>query len=150
VRSRDLHAIAVQDRTFVEGPYVDRDCPIDTGRLASSGGLDLAPAEYEEHFVEEQAPPLHRAALPPARRRLLSGHGWTEAPRGLLYHRYSLDEEGTVQLGEPTALLDAWDDEPEVIVVDASGPAPSPERCIGSMPGWARCPRGCSKPRRST
>ena len=24
------------------------------------------------------------------------GHGWTEAPRGMLYHRYELDEEGTI------------------------------------------------------
>ncbi|HEX5979659.1 MAG TPA: nickel-dependent hydrogenase large subunit, partial [Thermoleophilaceae bacterium] len=28
--------------------------------------------------------------------RAATGHGWTEAPRGLLYHRYRLDEEGTV------------------------------------------------------
>jgi sulfhydrogenase subunit alpha len=24
------------------------------------------------------------------------GHGWTEAPRGLLYHRYQIDDEGTI------------------------------------------------------
>lgn len=24
------------------------------------------------------------------------GHGWTEAPRGLLYHRYELDDDGTI------------------------------------------------------
>jgi len=24
------------------------------------------------------------------------GHGWTEAPRGMLYHRYELDEQGTI------------------------------------------------------
>ena len=24
------------------------------------------------------------------------GHGWTEAPRGLLYHRYEIDDEGTI------------------------------------------------------
>ena len=34
---------------------------IEAGRLASSGGLDLAPAEYGEHFAEHQVP--HSTAL---------------------------------------------------------------------------------------
>jgi coenzyme F420-reducing hydrogenase alpha subunit len=144
---------------------------IETGRLASSSGLDLAPADFEAHFSEHQVPhstalhsrlhdgrayltgPLARYALngerlsPAARRaaadaglgpvcrnpfksivvraveilyaveealRLLegyeppeppavevtpragTGHGWTEAPRGMLWHRYAIDDEGTV------------------------------------------------------
>jgi len=148
-----------------------RHYAIEAGRLRSSSGLDLAPAEYEEHFVEEQVPhsnalhsrrrgggsylcgPLARYALnaarlspaareaaeqaglgarcanpfasivvrsveivealdealaiiaayePPERSavdvvpRAATGHGWTEAPRGLLYHRYRLDADGTV------------------------------------------------------
>ena len=28
--------------------------------------------------------------------RAAVGHGWSEAPRGLLYHRYELDDEGTI------------------------------------------------------
>jgi coenzyme F420-reducing hydrogenase alpha subunit len=145
--------------------------PIDEGRIVSSGGLDIAVAEYEEHFVEEHVArsnalhstlrdgrpylvgPLARYALnagelsPLAREaaaeaglpavvrnpfqsivvrsvelvyacdeaiRLIEayeepgapvvdvqprpgvGHGATEAPRGLLYHRYEIDADGTI------------------------------------------------------
>jgi coenzyme F420-reducing hydrogenase alpha subunit len=145
---------------------------IEDGRLASSGGLDLEPAQYPEHFVEEQVPhstalhsrttdgrtymvgPLARYALggehlnPLAREaadaaglgrvvrnpfrsivvrmvevlhaleeavalidtyeppdpsrvtvepRQATGHGWSEAPRGLLYHRYRLDGDGVIE-----------------------------------------------------
>jgi coenzyme F420-reducing hydrogenase alpha subunit len=147
------------------------DYPLERGRLVSSAGLDIGPAEYEEHFVEEHVPhstalhsrlrergsylvgPMARYALneaklsPLAREaaaeaglepvcrnpfrgilvrsveilyaldealRLIdayeepdrpavevepragTGHGWTEAPRGLLWHRYGIDEEGTI------------------------------------------------------
>jgi sulfhydrogenase subunit alpha len=155
---------------FVALSHPDR-YPIEGGRLASSGGLDLAPAEYDEHFVEQQVAhsnalhsrlrgggsylcgplaryglnssrlsPLAReaaaaAGLGPVCRnpfqsivvrsveilyafdealrlidsyeeperpavdvelRAATGYGWTEAPRGLLYHRYRLDADGTV------------------------------------------------------
>ena len=155
---------------FVALSHPDR-YPIEGGRLASSGGLDLGPAEYDEHFVEEQVAysnalhsrlrgggsylcgPLARYALnssrlsPLAREaaaaaglgpvcnnpfqsivvrsveilyafdealrligsyeepehpavdvepRAATGYGWTEAPRGLLYHRYRLDADATV------------------------------------------------------
>ncbi len=144
---------------------------IESGRLVSSGGLDLAPHEYDAHFAEEHVPhstalhsrlrsgerylvgPLARWALnrdqlphavleaadaagleaecrnpfrsivvraveilyavdealrllaayaplelpaidvPP---RAATGHGWSEAPRGLLWHRYAIDAEGTI------------------------------------------------------
>ena len=144
---------------------------IEGGRLATTGGLDLAPAEYTGHFDEHQVPhstalhsrlrdgrayltgPLARYALgaaglsavareaaasaglghecrnpyrsivvraveilyatgealrllaayeppdPPAvavTPRAGVGHGWTEAPRGMLWHRYEIDEEGTI------------------------------------------------------
>lgn len=144
---------------------------IEDGRLSSSSGLDLAPADYPDHFTEEQVPhstalhsrlrnggtylvgPLARYALggaklppgasaaadrvglpdvvknpfrsilvrmaeviaaveealrligdyaPPTPSRVPvparagTGHGWSEAPRGLLYHRYTLDEDGTI------------------------------------------------------
>jgi coenzyme F420-reducing hydrogenase alpha subunit len=144
--------------------------PIEGGRIASSGGLDIAPVAYEEHFEEEHVShstalhsrvggrryltgPLARYALnrdrlsplasqaadeaglgavvrnpfrsivvraveilyaldealrilgsyeppdPPAVEvvpRAGVGCGATEAPRGLLWHRYEIDAEGTV------------------------------------------------------
>jgi coenzyme F420-reducing hydrogenase alpha subunit len=146
---------------------------IESGRLVSSGGLDLAPAEYDEHFAEEHVEhstalhsrlradgraylvgPLARWALnrerlsplaleaagaaglepvcrnpfrsivvraveilyaldealaiigryeppdPPAVEtapRAATGYGWSEAPRGLLWHRYRIDAEGTIE-----------------------------------------------------
>jgi coenzyme F420-reducing hydrogenase alpha subunit len=33
----------------------------------------------------------------PVEPRAATGHGWSEAPRGLLYHRYRLDDEGTIE-----------------------------------------------------
>ena len=144
---------------------------IERGRVASDRGLDVAVAEYEEHFVEEHVErsnalhsrtregasylcgPLARFALggdrlsplvleaareagveSPCRDAFRSivvrslelvyacdealrivesyeepeapsvhvepvpgvGHGATEAPRGLLYHRYRIDGEGTI------------------------------------------------------
>jgi sulfhydrogenase subunit alpha len=144
--------------------------PIEGGRIAASGGLDIAPSAYEEHFEEHQVPhstalhsqlggrryltgplaryALNREALSPlasqaadeaglgpvvcnpfrsivvraveilyaldeALRILESyeppeppavdvvphagvGYGATEAPRGLLWHRYEIDADGTV------------------------------------------------------
>jgi coenzyme F420-reducing hydrogenase alpha subunit len=144
---------------------------IESGRLISSGGLDLAPDEYEAQFVEEHVEhstalhsrlrdggrylvgplarwALNRDRLSPAAReaadaaglepvcrnpfrsivvraveilyaldealRLIAayeppdppavavapragtGCGWSEAPRGLLWHRYAIDAEGTI------------------------------------------------------
>jgi sulfhydrogenase subunit alpha len=146
---------------------------IESGRLASSSGLNIGPSEYEEHFAEEQVPhstalhsrlrpdgraylcgPLARWALnrerlsplaldaardaglepvcrnpfrsivvravevlyaldealaileryepfdPPGVEvvpRAGTGHGWTEAPRGLLWHRYRIAADGTIE-----------------------------------------------------
>ena len=145
--------------------------PIDHGRIVSDGGLNIAPAQFDEHIVEQHVEhsnalharirergiyltgPLARYALcsralrPLAREaareaglqevcsnpfqsivvrsvelvqacdealalidsyeepdapavevmpRRAVGHGATEAPRGLLYHRYEIDEDGTI------------------------------------------------------
>ena len=145
--------------------------PIDRGRIVSDRGLDIEPAGYDEHFVEEHVEhstalharlrergayltgPLARyslasAALRPVARDAASeaglgatcrnpfqsiivraielveaadealalinayeepdapavepeprravGHGATEAPRGMLYHRYEIDADGTI------------------------------------------------------
>jgi coenzyme F420-reducing hydrogenase alpha subunit len=149
--------------------------PIDLGRIVSDRGLDIDPAGFDEHFIEEHVE--HSTALharvrrrgtyltgPLARYNLSSGllrpvareaardagledgcrnpfksiivravelvqatddalalidsyeqpdrpaleleprravgHGATEAPRGMLYHRYEIDEDGTI--------LSAW------------------------------------------
>ena len=159
-----------QDYEFVALSEPDRYA-IEDGRLVSSGGLDIAPGEYEEHFVEEhvehstalhsklrdggtyfcgpmaryslgsgQLSPLAREAAadaglgpecrnpfqsilvraveilyaldealrlidsyeppdPPAvvpEPRAASGCGWSEAPRGLLWHRYRLENDATI------------------------------------------------------
>jgi sulfhydrogenase subunit alpha len=144
--------------------------PITEGRIASTHGLDIPPADYDAHFTEFQVPhstalhsvldgrtyltgPLARYSLNSARLpaevrrrahdagladtesnpfksivvravellfacdealrliqayqppdppavgvppRRATGHGCTEAPRGLLYHRYAIAADGTV------------------------------------------------------
>jgi coenzyme F420-reducing hydrogenase alpha subunit len=145
--------------------------PMDRGRIVSNAGLDIAPAEYQAHFIEQHVPwshalqsqrvgggrylvgPLARFATShrqltalaresaaevglraPERNPFRSivvrcvelvhavdealaliesyeepdapaievtpragvGHGATEAPRGLLYHRYEIDGDGTI------------------------------------------------------
>jgi len=145
--------------------------PIDLGRIVSDGGLDIAPAEFDAHFLEEHVEhsnalharirergpyltgPLARYAhasgvLAPVAREAAReaglgavvrnpfqsivvrsvelvqaceealaiidayeepdapavevsprrgvGHGATEAPRGMLYHRYEIDDDGTI------------------------------------------------------
>jgi sulfhydrogenase subunit alpha len=145
--------------------------PIDLGRIVSSQGLDIAPADFNAHVVEEQVPhsnalharirergsyltgplaryntssdrlwPLAQSAAreaglgrvcvnpfqsvvvravelvqacdeavsivegyePPERPvveiqpRRAVGHGATEAPRGMLYHRYGIDDDGMI------------------------------------------------------
>jgi coenzyme F420-reducing hydrogenase alpha subunit len=160
---RDVELVALADEG---GTY-----PIDRGRIISDGGLDIAPAGFDDNIVEqhvEHSNALHarlraRGAYlcgPLARYGLASdalgeeatdaaraagldevvhnpfrsivvrgvelveacsealriiagyeqpdrpavevvpragvGHGATEAPRGLLYHRYEIDEDGTI------------------------------------------------------
>ena len=181
-RAREIALEAVRVTAGLDFPDYDQDYelvalsqpgeyPIDRGRIVSNRGLDIAPAEYDEHFVEEHVEwsnalhsslrdrgsylcgPLARFALgyeelsPLAREaaervgvgpgernpfrsivvrsvelvyaadealRLLAeyeepdapavevepragvGYGCTEAPRGILYHRYRIDDEGTI------------------------------------------------------
>jgi sulfhydrogenase subunit alpha len=170
--SRPADLVALRD----PGGY-----PIDLGRIVSDQGLDIAPAEFNDHFVEEHVEhsnalharlrsggvyltgPIARFNLafdqlgalardaaaaagitPPCRNPFQSiviravelveacdqslsiinnyqapdvpavevrpragvGHGATEAPRGLLYHRYEIDEDGTIvaaQIVPPTS-----------------------------------------------
>jgi len=182
LRARELAERAVAWTATLDFPEFEREVemvslsqpgeyPIDRGRLISNRGLDIAPAEFDQHVVEEHvehsnalharirergaylAGPLARYSLcshelseraaaaaaeagldgecrnpfrsivvravevlyaldeairlidayePPdapavaIEPRAGVGHGWTEAPRGMLYHRYELDEEGTI------------------------------------------------------
>jgi len=181
-RAREIALEAVTLTAGFDFPDYERDYelvalaqpgeyPIDRGRIVSSAGLDIAVADYDEHFVEEHVPwsnalhsqlrergsylcgplarfalaadrlsPLAReaakdAGLDPSERnpfrsivvrcvelvyatdealRLIAeyeepdapavdvepragvGYGCTEAPRGILYHRYEIDAEGTI------------------------------------------------------
>jgi coenzyme F420-reducing hydrogenase alpha subunit len=169
-----------EDYEFVSLSNGD-EYPIDDGRIVSSGGIDIAPAEFNEFFVEEHVArsnalhstiigrgayyvgPLARYALnfekltasardlaleaglgpvvtnpfqsivvravetfyaveealriidgyePPLDRVVDytpcagEGHGVSEAPRGMLYHRYRIDEDARIadaQIVPPTA-----------------------------------------------
>jgi sulfhydrogenase subunit alpha len=169
-----------QDYEFVSLRHPD-EYPLNEGRIVSSKGLDIAVAEYEEHFIEEHVPhanalhsvrkghgafhvgPLARYSLNfdrlpqvaqeaarsaglgtvcrnpfksivvravelvfachealriidayeppdaparPVEPRAGTGHGASEAPRGMLYHRYSIDATGLVlsaKIVPPTA-----------------------------------------------
>ena len=164
--SRTTSRTTSSSRSTEPGEY-----PIDRGRIVSSRGLDIAVAEYDEHFVEEhvewsnalhsrcasaartsaarspasrspptgsrrsrarrrteaglergRAQPVPQHRRPRGRARLRGRRGAaadrrvrgarragrrvraarrrrlrrTEAPRGLLYHRYELDDDGTI------------------------------------------------------
>jgi coenzyme F420-reducing hydrogenase alpha subunit len=169
-----------QDYEFVSLRHPD-EYPLNEGRIVSSKGLDIAVADYEDHFIEEHVPhanalhsvhkgqgafhvgPLARYSLnfdrlpalaqeaarsaglgpvcrnpfksivvravelvfachealriidgyePPEAKALAvepragTGHGASEAPRGMLYHRYSIDGAGLVlsaKIVPPTA-----------------------------------------------
>jgi len=183
-RARETALATVRWATELPFPEVEREVellaladpdpdayPIDRGRIVSDGGIDIAPAEFDEHVVEEHVEhsnalharirerdvyltgPLARYALSSQALRPLAGeaareaglggvcrnpfrsilvravelvqacdealaliesyeppvapavevtprravgHGATEAPRGLLYHRYEIDEDGTI------------------------------------------------------
>jgi coenzyme F420-reducing hydrogenase alpha subunit len=182
LRAREQARAAVTWTGTLEFPDFERDVelvsledgdqyPIDRGRIVSNRGLDIAPAEFSEHVIEEHvehsnalyarmrgrgaylAGPLARynlnferlsplaqeaareAGLGPVCRnpfqsivvravevlyafdeavrlidayeepdrpaialepRAAVGHGCTEAPRGILYHSYELDDDGKI------------------------------------------------------
>jgi len=82
-------------------------------------------------YDEPDAPAVE---VPP---RAATGCGWTEAPRGMLWHRYRLSTDGTIEEAKivpPIALLDAWAGAADVMVVEAVSSGARPARCTGSMP----------------
>jgi coenzyme F420-reducing hydrogenase alpha subunit len=182
-RSREALVDATRWAANLDFPDADREFelvalraddgyPIERGRLVTSSGLDIGPAEFTEHFVEEHVEHstalhsrlrdgtayltgplarfgLNRDRLTPTARELADeaglgdvcrnpfrsivvrcvemlyaadealriirsyeppdppaaeveprpaiGTGWTEAPRGVLWHRYELAADGTIQ-----------------------------------------------------
>jgi len=208
-----------QDYTFVSLRQPG-DYPIERGRIVSSGGLDIAVEEYEEHFVEEHVErsnalhssmvgtgaylvgPLARYALnaaelsAPAREaaaaaglgpvcrnpfrsiivravetveaceealsiiaayeqpdspaveavpRAGEGCGATEAPRGTLWHRYRIDEEGTIldaKIVPPTSQNQRMIEDDLRGVVGVSLHLPEPElaiRCEQTIRNYDPC-----------
>ena len=207
------------DYEFVALSHPD-EYAIERGRLVSSGGLDIAPSEYDEHFVEEHVEhsnalhsrlegvgnylvgPLARWALgsermtdgaraaaaeaglepvcrnpfrsiivravetlfaveesiriidsyeppdPPAaevRPRAGTGYGWTEAPRGMLYHRYRIDGDGLIedaQIVPPTSQNQAMIEQDLRGFVGRHASLPDPElslRCEQAIRNYDPC-----------
>ena len=207
------------DYEFVALSHPD-DYAIERGRLVSSGGLDIAPAEYDEHFTETHVEhsnalhsslygagnylvgPLARYALnsdrlsplarqaaaeaglepvcrnpfrsiivraveilfavdeairiidayeppdPPtaaASARAGTGYGWTEAPRGMLYHRYRLDAGGLIEdakIVPPTSQNQATIEEDLRAFVDGHTELPDDElslRCEQTIRNYDPC-----------
>jgi coenzyme F420-reducing hydrogenase alpha subunit len=115
--SNALHASVKGRGSYLVGPLarfslnVDR-LPAALQTLAREAGLEapcrspfksLLVRAVEIAYACEEAAQLVAAYEPPdppaieAPPRAATGHGCTEAPRGLLYHRYRLDEQGVIQ-----------------------------------------------------
>jgi coenzyme F420-reducing hydrogenase alpha subunit len=207
----DFHFVALRER--------DRYA-IESGRLVSSGGLDIGPDEYEDYFAEEHVEhstalhsrlrsgerylvgPLARWALnrdrlpaavleaadaaklePDCRNpfrsivvraveihyaleealRLIgayeppdppfvevparagTGCGWSEAPRGLLWHRYAIDGDGTIldaRIVPPTSQTQARIEQSVRAVVERHLELPDDElqhRCEQAVRSYDPC-----------
>jgi sulfhydrogenase subunit alpha len=231
LRAREQAREAVAWTGTLEFPDFERDVelvslgdgdqyPIDRGRIVSNRGLDIPPAEFEEHVIEEHvehsnalyarmrgrgaylAGPMarynlnferlsplareaaHEAGVGPACRnpfqsivvraievlyafdeavRLIDsyeqpdrpavaiepragiGHGCTEAPRGILYHAYELDDDGTIvsaKIVPPTSQNQKSIEEDLFGVVSAMIDAPEEElqlRCEQAIRNYDPC-----------
>jgi coenzyme F420-reducing hydrogenase alpha subunit len=209
------------DEDFEFAALVEPDrYAIESGRLATTGGLDLGPAEFSEHFAEHQVPhstalhsrlrdgrayltgPLARYALGGSRLSPLAleaaaaaglgaicrnpfrsivvraveilyaldealrlidayeppdppavpvppragvGHGWTEAPRGMLWHRYELAGDGAIldaRIVPPTSQNQARIEETLTVVAEANadlGDEQLRHRCEQAVRGFDPC-----------
>jgi coenzyme F420-reducing hydrogenase alpha subunit len=124
--STALHARLRERGAYVCGPLARFNLSFDrlsARALDAARALDLAPPCHnpfrsiharlvEMMYAFDEArrivlgyePPEHPFVDVPARASV--GHGCTEAPRGSLYHRYTLDDEGTItaaQIVPPTS-----------------------------------------------
>ncbi|MAG36237.1 MAG: Ni/Fe hydrogenase subunit alpha [Dehalococcoidia bacterium] len=116
-RSNALHSVLKDHGSYHVGPLArynlnyDKLSPL-AKKAASDGGL--GPTEYnpfksiivrcvEMVFACDEALRIVAAYEPPTQPYMEMtpqagvGHGCTEAPRGILYHRYELDAEGAIQ-----------------------------------------------------
>jgi coenzyme F420-reducing hydrogenase alpha subunit len=124
--STALHSTLKRRGAYLVGPMaryaLNRDrLPMDERALADEAGLDpvcrnpfrsilvraieviYACGEALRLIADYEKP---ARAFVPAEPRAAIGYGCTEAPRGILYHRYTLDDDGTVldaRLVPPTA-----------------------------------------------
>jgi coenzyme F420-reducing hydrogenase alpha subunit len=124
--STALHSVIKQRGAYLVGPMaryaLNRDrLPIEIRALADEVGLEplcrnpfrsILVRGIEVVYACDEALRLIAAYEPPARPfvpaepRAAVGHACTEAPRGILYHRYNLDRDGTIlnaSLVPPTA-----------------------------------------------
>jgi sulfhydrogenase subunit alpha len=114
--SNALHAVLRERGSYLVGPLArynlnaDRLSPLarDAAQEAGLGascrnpfksiivrGVETVQACDEALRIIESYEPPDRPAVE-VRPRAGRGHGWSEAPRGTLYHRYTLDAEGTI------------------------------------------------------
>ena len=124
--STALHSVMKQRGAYLVGPMaryaLNRDrLPAEIRSLADESGLEpvcrnpfrsILVRAIEVVYACDEALRLIATYEPPARPFVASepraavGHACTEAPRGILYHRYRLDAEGTIldaSLVPPTA-----------------------------------------------
>ena len=114
--STALHARLRNGGTYMVGPLArfalgGANLPPAAREAARSAGLgDVERNPFRSILVRmvevvaavEEALRLIDAYVPPRTSRIAvrpragTGHGWSEAPRGLLYHRYTLDDDGTI------------------------------------------------------
>jgi len=79
----------------IQHPY---EYPMNEGRVVSSAGLDIPVEDYEKYFEEQhlkQSSALTQCRVPFKPAPGSACHA-TEAPRGLLYHRYRVGEDGLI------------------------------------------------------
>jgi sulfhydrogenase subunit alpha len=114
--SNALHARLRDGRAYLTGPLArhalshDKLRPLSREAAAEAGldpvcrnpfrsivvrGVELVEATDEALALIEAYEPPDPPAVEVTPRRAV-GHGATEAPRGLLYHRYELDDDGTI------------------------------------------------------
>ena len=81
----------------------------------------------------------------PVAPRAGTGYGWTEAPRGMLWHRYAIDEEGTIldaRIVPPTSQNQARIEQSLATVVAAHATLPDDElqrRCEQAVRSFDPC-----------
>ena len=87
----------------------------------------------------------------PVAPRAGTGYGWTEAPRGMLWHRYAIDEEGTIldaRIVPPTSQNQARIEQSLATVVERARRRSRTTSCNGaaSRPSAASTPASRAPP----